>query len=170
VSPPIPAPAAAPIPAASAPLDDSFDWHVLVVAPFGTGLQELPFAVHETLLFHDSGAGAAAPDEQECFGRDGPPPQFVGRVPEDFVLCFRRDRLVQIEAGVPAPDAAEFPFARLCDFWLRNARSVERSPQSCAGREGGMIFHAEVARAPGTGDPPEGAPPAWEVVIRMAPE
>src|ERR1700733_11986516 len=55
--------AQAPPPAARPPEDGSYDWHVLVVAPFGSVLKEIPLALHEVLLFRDEAHGAAAADD-----------------------------------------------------------------------------------------------------------
>ncbi len=38
---------------APAPLDASYDWHVLLVAPFGSVLKDVPLTLHEVLLFRD---------------------------------------------------------------------------------------------------------------------
>ena len=40
----------------AAPLDASYDWHGLVLMPFGTLLKSSPIALHEVLLFHDDNA------------------------------------------------------------------------------------------------------------------
>src|SRR6266851_6499083 len=38
----------------------SYDWHVLLIAPFGSVLKDIPVALHEVLLFRDDAHGNAA--------------------------------------------------------------------------------------------------------------
>ena len=45
-------------------MDASYDWHGLVLAPFGTLLKESPIALHEVLLFHEEPRGAADVEQQ----------------------------------------------------------------------------------------------------------
>ena len=52
-----PKPVAAP--PAPPPLDASYDWHVLLVAPFGSVLKDVPLTLHEVLLFRDEARTAA---------------------------------------------------------------------------------------------------------------
>src|ERR1700685_1311071 len=42
------------------PADESYDWHALLIAPFGSVLKDIPVALHEVLLFRDDARGAAA--------------------------------------------------------------------------------------------------------------
>src|SRR5258708_39779564 len=61
-SPRATAPERAPTPPAARELSrGSYDWHVLLIAPFGSVLKEIPVALHEGLLFRDEphGNGAA---------------------------------------------------------------------------------------------------------------
>ena len=44
-------------------LDASYDWHVLLIAPLGSALKEIPMKLHEVLLFRDEAPGAAAADD-----------------------------------------------------------------------------------------------------------
>jgi hypothetical protein len=103
--------------------DDSYDWHGLLVAPFGSVLKDIPVALHEVLLFRDEARGGAAFDDAECYASDAPAPRFVGRVPDEYLLCFKQDRLVRVQASVHLP-AAEAPevFAAACSRW-QNARA-----------------------------------------------
>lgn len=136
-APPVPPVPAEPV-AAGVP-DASLDWRQLVTAPFGSTLQELPFTVHEVLQFGD-----AAPAE-ECFHRDALPPRFLGRDLDDYVLCFRRDRLGRIEAELELEsDGADAAFARYCDGWLKNATLLARSGANCRGRDGDIDFDARL--------------------------
>ena len=123
-----------PPPAAHEPADPSYDWHGLLIAPFGSLLKDIPAALHEVLLFrddaHGNGAtGSAAADaaavDAECYAADAPAPRFVGRIPEEYLLCFKHDRLSRIQASVrmgvaQAPDV----FAAACAGWLKNAAST----------------------------------------------
>jgi hypothetical protein len=127
--------------------DASLDWRQLIAAPFASTLKELPFPVHEVLEF-----GAAArpgssggPAPEECFRPDGQSPRFLGRGLDDYVLCFRRDRLARIEAGLRLDTGgAEADFARYCDGWLKNATLIARSEANCRGREGDIAFEARL--------------------------
>jgi hypothetical protein len=127
-------------PAAPAPihLDASYDWHVLLVAPFGSALKDVPVTLHEVLLFRDEGERTAPADEFECYAVDGSRPRFVARSPNEYLLCFKHDRLSRIEATVrlPADEAARI-FADACGLWMKNAQPTT---EECAGSEGGMTF------------------------------
>jgi hypothetical protein len=164
----------APGPAAPAeaqvPVDPSFDWHVLVIAPFGSVLKDVPRTLHEVLLFRDQDPGATAPEDGECYAADVPAPQFVGHIPDEYMLCFKQDRLSRIQATVrlPGSDAAAV-FAAACAGWLKStaapgevpnadARNADaQNADACQGRDGGVHFNAhlereaETARDAGTG-------------------
>jgi hypothetical protein len=117
------APDRAPAPPPEArPLDRSYDWHVLVIAPFGSVLKQIPLTLHEVLLFRDQARGGAAADDAECYASDAPAPRFVGRTPDEYLLCFKEDRLARIQASVRLT-VAEAPevFAAACTRWLKNA-------------------------------------------------
>jgi hypothetical protein len=124
------------------PLDASYDWHVLLLAPFGSVLKDISLPVHEVLLFRDAAQGAPAADDAECYAVDGAALRFIARVPEEYLLCFIHDRLSRIEAAVrlPASEAAQ-DFADACGLWLKNAA---------------LAFPAAGA-APASTAPPEGA-------------
>jgi hypothetical protein len=132
-----PKPAAPPEPA-PVPLDASYDWHVLLVAPFGSVLKDVPLTLHEVLLFRDEAQRAAPVDELECYAVDGNRPLFVARSPSPYLLCFKHDRLSRVEATVrlPADEAARI-FADACGLWMKNAQPTT---QECAGSEGGTTF------------------------------
>jgi hypothetical protein len=132
---PKPAAPSAPVPA---PLDASYDWHVLMVAPFGSALKDVPLTLHEVLLFRDEAQRTAPADELECYAVDGARPRFAAQSPSDYLLCFKRDRLSRIEATVrlPADDAARV-FADACGLWLKNAQPAA---EECAGSEDGTTF------------------------------
>ena len=126
-----PPPAAAPPPPPA--LDPSYDWHSLLVAPFGTALRDIHFTLHEVLLFNDQAHDTAAADDAECYGIEGTTPQFLQHAATEYMLCFRRDRLARIEAAVqlPAGQAAQ-NFADACGLWLKNA-TAETKPAAAAG-------------------------------------
>jgi hypothetical protein len=133
----VPKPAAPPAPV-PVNLDASYDWHVLVVAPFGSVLKDVPMTLHEVLLFRDEGETAASADELECYAVDGARPRFVARSPSEYLLCFKHDRLSRIEATVrlPADEAARI-FADACGLWMKNAQPTS---EECAGSEDGTTF------------------------------
>ena len=60
-----PTPKAPEPPPAPPPLDASYDWHVLLIAPFGSLLKDIPATLHEVLLFRDEEHNSAAADELE---------------------------------------------------------------------------------------------------------
>jgi hypothetical protein len=132
-----PKPAAPPAPA-PIPLDASYDWHVLMVAPFGSALKDVPMTLHEVLLFRDEAQRAAPADELECYAVDGTRPRFVARSPSEYLLCFKHDRLSRIEATVrlPAEEAARI-FADACGLWMKTAQPTT---EECAGSEGSTTF------------------------------
>ena len=129
---------AAPPPPAPPPLDASYDWHVLLVAPFGSVLKDVPLTLHEVFLFRDEAGRAAPADELECYAVDGTRPRFVARSPSPYLLCFKHERLARIEATVrlPAEEATKI-FADACGLWLK--KPLESS-EECAGSEGGIAF------------------------------
>jgi hypothetical protein len=127
-----------PAPAPPPPPDDSaYDWHALVIAPFGSVLKEVPLALHEVLLFRDDPKAAA--DEGECYGSDAKPPALLGRTPDEYTVCFKRDRLSRIQATLRLP-RSEAPdvFAKTCAAWLRHATAD--ADAECAGRDGNVHF------------------------------
>jgi hypothetical protein len=136
-APPVqPAPPALP---PAAPLDASYDWHVLLAAPFGSLLKDAPLTVHEVLLFRDEVPGASSSDEAECYALNGEPPRFLARQPEEFLLCYVHDRLSRIEATVrlPGSEASQI-FADACGLWMKNAG--EQIAEGCAGTDHGVGF------------------------------
>jgi hypothetical protein len=137
---------AAPLEPAPAPLDASYDWHVLLVVPFGSALKDVPLTLHEVLLFRDEAQNAASADELECYAVDGTRPQFVARSPSEYLLCFKHDRLSRIEAtvGLPAVDAARI-FADACGLWIKN---VQTTTEECAGSENGVTFAGHFENEP----------------------
>jgi hypothetical protein len=112
------------------PADTSYDWHGLLIAPFGSVLKDIPVALHEVLLFRDEAHGNAAANDAaavdaECYAADVPAPRFVGRIPDEYLLCFKQDRLVRIQASVRIAAAqASGVFAAACAGWSKNAASA----------------------------------------------
>jgi hypothetical protein len=132
-----------PAPAGDETSDALYDWHGLILVPFGTRLKESPLALHEVLLFNDSGAAEAA--DRECYTIDTAPPKFVGRQAGDYLLCFDHDRLNRIEATVrlPAESAASI-FAAACARWLKTSAPASQTPNGCDGRDGATGFNARL--------------------------
>jgi hypothetical protein len=142
---PAPKPAVPPQPAPP-PLDASYDWHVLLVAPFGSVLKDVPLTFHEVLLFRDESRSAAASDELECYAVDGARPQFIARSPTEYLLCFKHERLSRIEATVRlAPEEAARIFADACGLWKKNAQATT---EECAGTDGGVAFSGHFENEP----------------------
>ena len=138
-------PPSAAAPRADAPGDAAYDWHGLLVAPFGAVLKAVPMTLHEVLLFRDeangssSGPAATAP---ECYASDVPAPNIFGRTPDEYVLCFTHDRLSRVQASVRLSAAgASTEFAAACAVWLKNAAAAASTAE------------APVAEAPGRGSP-----------------
>ncbi len=137
--------APAPAEAAPAPLDASYDWHVLVVAPFGSLLKDLSLPRSEVLAFDAPSTDAPG----ECYGIDTEAPRFLSQVPTELMLCFRHDHLAHIEATVMLP-AGEAPhiLAAACALWQRGAAMTAPQPApasdapagACRGRDGGVDF------------------------------
>jgi hypothetical protein len=114
---------AQPPPEVVEPADASYDWHGLVVAPFGSLLKDIALPLHEVLVFKDEARGGAESDDAECYAVDAPVPRFVGRAPNEYLLCFKHDRLARVEASVRlTADRAAQVLADACALWLRNAQ------------------------------------------------
>ena len=142
---PAPKPAVPP-PPAPAPLDASYDWHVLLVAPFGSVLKDVPLTLHEVFLFRDEAARAAPAGELECYAVDGTRPRFIARSPSPYLLCFKQDRLARIEATVQLPAGeAERIFADACGLWLKKPMGLTAE---CAGSAGGITFAGHFENEP----------------------
>lgn len=117
---------------------ESNDWHGLVIAPFGSVLKDVPMALHEVLLFRDDGAADNAAAASECYAADAPAPLFLGRTPDEYVLCFKQDRLSRIQAAVLLPAAeADGVFAAACAAWGAAA-------PACEGRDGDIRFRGRL--------------------------
>src|ERR1700676_5040919 len=161
-APRIAAPDRAPPPPAAHELGDaSYDWHGLLIAPFGSVLKDIPVALHEVLLFRDDARGNASPGnaatgntaadaaaaDAECYAADAPAPRFVGSIPDEYLLCFKQDRLSRIQASVRVGVArASDVFAAACAGWLKNAVPATGAGEPGAGALGAG---ASGAGAPG---------------------
>jgi hypothetical protein len=130
--------------------DAAFDWHPLVIAPFGMRLVDSAIRLHEVLLFREQSHGAAEIESKDCYAVDGPVPAFVGRAPEEYLMCFEHDRLDHIEVSVriEAEVAAE-DFGRACALWLGPAQPLARAEDACEGRDGDTAFSARLVVLPG---------------------
>jgi hypothetical protein len=127
-----------------ATVDSSYDWHGLIVVPFGTLLKDSPLALHEVLLFHDAAHAAQSNEDGDCFGIDAPPPLF-GRRPDDYLLCFKHDRLNRIDAAVSLPAAeADAVLAAACAHLSNGIPPAAGAAAGCDGREGATVFRAHL--------------------------
>ena len=130
--------------------DASFDWHPLVIAPFGTRLVDSPIRLHEVLFFREQSHGAAETESKDCYAVDGTAPAFVGRAPEEYLMCFEHDRLDRIEVAVRIEaEAAAKDFTRACALWSGNAQPLANADDACEGRDGDTAFSARLAVLPG---------------------
>lgn len=137
------------------PVDPSFDWHVLLLVPFGTLLKEVPIPLHEVLLFNDDKHGAPDVAGTDCHAVERTPPRFVGQIPDQYLLCFEHDRLTRIEATVHLPARQAAPdFSRACALWLKSATTSAPTGNVCEGRDAGVAYSARLAAAPGTAAAP----------------
>jgi hypothetical protein len=155
-----PKPAAAAPPPMPLPLDASYDWHGLLPAPFGSGLKDIPLALHEVLQFHDEAPGASATDDAECYASNASPPRFVDRVPEEYLLCFKHDRLSRVQATVRVQrgEAAKV-FADACGLWMKSAGaepavSPPQNDAACEGAEAQVRFSGRLEGEPDDPDAP----------------
>jgi hypothetical protein len=120
----------------------------LLLVPFGSLLKEIPFTLHEVLLFRDA-AQPAQTDDAECYGMEQTAPRFMARTPSQYMLCFKHDRLARVQATVNLPpgEAAQI-FSDACGLWQRNAAAgvpgagqpAAGQPGACDGRDGGITY------------------------------
>jgi hypothetical protein len=153
------------------PEDASYDWHGLLIAPFGSLLKDVPLTLHEVLLFRDEAHGAAAADAGECYASATPAPRFVGRTPDEYLLCFKQDRLSRIQASVRLTTAqAPEIYAAACGLWSRNAASTRatsagtpsagaadpeaQSAGECQGRDGAVHYSGRLGEETGQAETP----------------
>ncbi|HEX3846437.1 MAG TPA: hypothetical protein VHV81_03580 [Steroidobacteraceae bacterium] len=161
---PPPPPAPAPPPADAHESDPSFDWQSLMIAPMGSTLKAVPVVLHEALLFHDEAADSKASDDGECYSPDSAPPRFLGRTPDQYLLCFRQDHLLRVRASLSLGEDADSIFHEACARWLRKAAQAAGhpgesadepagdttgpegapDPATCKGRSGSVRFHARL--------------------------
>ena len=155
VSPSVPPPQPPRVPPVEKP-DAFYDWHALVIAPFGTLLKEMPVGLHEVLLFRDAAPGDDGRENGDCHALEGAPPSFLGRPADEYLLCFDHDRLSRIEASVRlSPEGAGTAFAEACTRWHAVAAAPTAPPAappvaepgSCAGRDGAVAFRARLSGA-----------------------
>ena len=133
-----PPPKPAALPPAPTLLDASYDWHALLVTPFGSVLKDVPLTLHEVLLFRDEAHAASTADELECYAVDGTRPRFIARPLSEYLLCFKQDRLSRVEATVRLPtDEAAQIFADACGLWLKSGQAAA---DACAGSDGGIAY------------------------------
>ncbi|HZE44715.1 MAG TPA: hypothetical protein VE058_13055 [Steroidobacteraceae bacterium] len=156
-------PKIAPPPAPPPPLDASYDWHVLLVAPFGSVLKDIPLALHEVLVFRDEERSASPADDLECYAANGAAPRFMTRTPSSYLLCFNHGKLSRIEATVRLPqNESALIVADACALWTKNAQAPSSAgsgsaaasdgADACAGADGGVAFAARLEDAPNEED------------------
>ena len=165
-------PEAAPQPSPTESTDISYDWHVLLAAPFGSALKAVPFKLHEVVFFRDEALTEVPADEPECYAPDLPAPRFLGQAPREYLMCFREDRLARIQASVAIDslDATQV-FQAACILWLKNAADVGASAASvppnagaCEGRDALVHFRARL------GEDADGAQLPISIVLDVVPE
>ena len=139
-------------PAVAHPPDDpSYDWHNLLIVPFGTVLKDIPIPIHEVLMFQDEAHGNTAAESADCHAADVPGPRFVGHTPQKYLLCFKQDRLSRIVAVVHLAKAqVSEVFAAACSRWLASATPGSETPgaapqtDACEGHNGAIHFSARL--------------------------
>lgn len=155
-----------PVPPAAAPaapvLDASYDWHGLLLLPFGSVVKDAPFPLHEVLMFRDA-AHAAQSDDAECYAAERTPPRFLKQTPSDYLLCYKHDHLARVQATVnlPPEEAAQI-FSDACGLWQRNTGAAQTgagqppvAPVAGAAASGeGAGAQVAANAAPATATPP----------------
>jgi hypothetical protein len=168
---------APPAPPPPPPLDASYDWHVLLVAPFGSVLKDIPLTLHEVLVFRDEARSASPADDPECYAVNGAGPRFMTHSPSSYLLCFNHGRLSRVEATVRlAENESAQMVAGACAMWTKNTQApnaaasdrtaaansaaatnspagansaaASDSAEACGGADGGVAFAAHVDKAP----------------------
>lgn len=164
--------------------DASYDWHGLLIAPFGSVLKDIPLTLHEVLLFRDETHGAAAADDGECYASAAPAPRFVGRTPDEYLLCFKQDRLSRIQASVRlTTEQAPQIYAAACALWSRNAASARTTPAGtpnagaadseaenavdCRGRDGTIHYSGRLGEETGQAEMPQTELPQTETTFSI---
>ncbi len=121
--------------------------------PFGTLLKDMPLALDEVLLFRDAAgpASSGTPNDLEsgdCYSMAGAsPPPFLARRPDSYLLCFEHDRLRRIGASLQLAETEPL-LGGLCAQWLGRAQDSARTPDGCAGRDGGVEWRVRTAQGP----------------------
>jgi hypothetical protein len=147
-----------PEPVTAPPTQPTYDWHVLLVVPFGVTLKDIPLTLHEVLLFRDEARGSGAGDEAECYAPDGPAPRFIGSTPDEYLLCFKHDRLARVQASVRLSDPQPAGvFAAACEDWLRHATSALAEPASPSANSASAAAPGEATPSSGTCEGSDGA-------------
>ena len=98
-------------------------------------MQSVPLTLHEVLLFREEGRGGVpSADEAECYATDAPAPRFVAGPWQEYMLCFKRDRLARIQANARlTAESAPETFAAACAHWAKNAAAPNGAvPQNTA--------------------------------------
>jgi hypothetical protein len=105
----------------------------------------------------------------------------MGRTPDEYLLCFKQDRLLRIQAavGLTTAEAPEV-FATACAGWLKNANpaaaptpnpaasntaasnTAAPTARHCEGRDGAVRFSAHLEEDPAGAELPRAEPPRAE--------
>jgi hypothetical protein len=156
------------VPPHAPPRDASYDWHGLMLLPFGTLLKDSPLTLHEVLLFEDAAQGGGDAEHQDCYAIAGAPPPFVGHRPDEYLLCFSHDRLSRVDASVRLPgESASALFGAACAQWRGTRAPAGQTPDSCEGGDGMTRFSARLAIEPA---PAASAPAALSISLFAATE
>ena len=143
-----------PAPAAAPPAPDaSYDWHVLLLVPFGTLLKDSPLALHEVLLFHDPAQDTCRGEDKDCYASTARRSRNFSVAGRMIICCASTsDRLSRIEASVRLPaESAGAIFAAACALWLKTASPASSAAGSCEGRDGATGFSARLGGEPAAG-------------------
>lgn len=126
----------------------------------GRLLKDMPVTLHEVLLFREE-AKRSETDDGDCYAIDATAPTFIARLPEEYLLCFKHDRLARIEATVRVPqEQAAKIFADACGLWFKNAvlpapsiaAASQSAPATCTGQDGAVAFSGRLEVEPGEAD------------------
>jgi hypothetical protein len=141
-----------PVPPHAPASETAYDWRGLMIMPFGTLLKDSPLALHEVLLFQDTAQEGGDVPHRDCYAPAGEPPLFVGRRPDDYLLCFSDDRLARVDASARLPgDSAGEVFAAACAQWRGTRVAGGQTLDSCEGRDGMTRFSAHLIAKPAPG-------------------
>jgi hypothetical protein len=136
----------APPPPTPPPLDASYDWHVLLVAPFGSVLKDIPLTLHEVLVFRDEVHSASPAGDPECYAVNGAGPRFMTHSPSSYLLCFNHGRLSRVEATVRLPENESAQMvADACAMWTKNTQAPNAAASGSTATPGSTVVSGSTA-------------------------